>query len=103
PLARWGVGAYLDGLFSQSGFGIVTSATIWLAPYPRAFVMAGYTCAGDARLPALVNALRALKLAGVTTATVPVWNDIKALSLVGQYPWNEAGDKAPLPSELRAR
>ncbi|HLL23351.1 MAG TPA: FAD-binding oxidoreductase, partial [Kofleriaceae bacterium] len=99
PLARWGVGPTLDGLFSQGGLGVVTRATVWLAPYPRNFVMAGYTVEDDARLPALVDALRGLKLAGITTATVPMWNDIKALSLVARYPFDEA--PPPLPAALR--
>lgn len=93
PLARWGVGPALDGMFSQSAFGIVTRATIWLAPYPRTFTMASWT-ADD--LPAVVTALRGLKLAGVTQATVPIWNDIKALSLVMQCP------DPPLTAERRA-
>src|ERR1700679_3809166 len=29
---RWGAGPSLDGLFSQSNFGIVTGMTIWLMP-----------------------------------------------------------------------
>ena len=93
PLARWGVGPALDGLFSQSALGIVTRATIWLAPYPRAFTMASWT-ADD--LPGVVTALRELKLHGVTHATVPIWNDIKALSLVMQCP------DPPLTAERRA-
>jgi 4-cresol dehydrogenase (hydroxylating) len=35
PLHRWGVGPSLDGLFSQSPFGVVTSGTVWLTPMPR--------------------------------------------------------------------
>ncbi|RJQ35263.1 FAD-binding oxidoreductase [Candidatus Parcubacteria bacterium] len=32
---RWGVGPYIDGLFGESGFGIVTRMTISLAPIPE--------------------------------------------------------------------
>jgi 4-cresol dehydrogenase (hydroxylating) flavoprotein subunit len=32
---KWGKGPYLDGLFSQSSFGIVTEATICLQPRPE--------------------------------------------------------------------
>jgi 4-cresol dehydrogenase (hydroxylating) len=35
---KWGIGPYLDGLFSQGNIGIVTAATIALAPLPS------YTC-----------------------------------------------------------
>ena len=34
---KWGVGPYLDGLFSQSSFGIVTKAGVWLMPAPAHF------------------------------------------------------------------
>ena len=34
---RWGAGPSLDGLFSQSNFGIVTEMTIWLMPEPECF------------------------------------------------------------------
>ena len=36
-LHRWGVGPYVDGLFTQSSLGIVTRATIWLLPLPQHF------------------------------------------------------------------
>jgi FAD/FMN-containing dehydrogenase len=34
PGFKWGIGPYLDGLFTQSGFGVVTSVTIALAHTP---------------------------------------------------------------------
>jgi len=34
-LHKWGVGPYLDGLFTQGNFGIVTEMTIALAPKPE--------------------------------------------------------------------
>lgn len=35
---KWGVGPYLDGLFTQSNFGVVTQMTIRLAKKPEKFV-----------------------------------------------------------------
>ena len=37
---KWGVGPYLDGLFTQSGFGIVTRMTIALAQRPAVVAVA---------------------------------------------------------------
>ena len=34
---KWGLGPYIDGLFTQSNLGIVTEATIRLAPIPKHF------------------------------------------------------------------
>ncbi|HVV88707.1 MAG TPA: FAD-binding oxidoreductase [Kofleriaceae bacterium] len=102
PLGRWGVGPSLDGLFSQSGLGVVTRATIWLTPYPRHFELGWFTADDGARLPALVDGLRRLKLAGVVRATTPVWNDCKILPLFGGYPFAETGGATPLPADVRA-
>ncbi len=96
PLASGGVGPSLDGLFVQSDLGVVTRMTVWLTPYPAHFVLAGVTVDDDGALPAVVDALRDLRLAGVTPATTPLWNDLKALSLVTRYPWDEPFDRAAL-------
>ncbi|HEY0961859.1 MAG TPA: FAD-binding oxidoreductase [Pseudomonadales bacterium] len=34
---RWGFGPWVDGLFGQSNFGVVTKMGIWLMPEPEAF------------------------------------------------------------------
>src|ERR1019366_4976386 len=34
---KWGTGPYVEGLFSQSNFGVVTQAGVWLMPEPEAF------------------------------------------------------------------
>lgn len=96
PLATGGVGPSLDGLFAQSDLGVVTRMTVWLAPYPAHFVLVGVTVDDDDELPAVVDSLRELRLAGVTPATTPLWNDVKALSLVTRYPWGEPFDRRAL-------
>ncbi len=35
---RYGFGPYLDGIFSQSNFGVVTKMGIWLLPEPEAYL-----------------------------------------------------------------
>lgn len=101
PLARAGVGPSLDGLFAQSGLGVVTRMTIWLSPYPAWFQAVSFVVEDGARLPAIVDAGRGLRLAQLATATLPIWNDYKALALVAQYPWDDAAGATPLPDELR--
>ncbi|MBT6042230.1 MAG: FAD-binding oxidoreductase [Gammaproteobacteria bacterium] len=34
---RWGYGPWMDGLFAQSNFGVVTKMGFWLSPAPEAF------------------------------------------------------------------
>ncbi len=96
PVGAWGVGPILDGLFSQSSLGIVTRMTIWLQPYPASFQLGWWT--SDEL--GVVDALRELRLTGVVTASTPVWNDIKTLTLHGPYPWDEG---VPLSAAARAR
>ncbi|MDX2090078.1 MAG: FAD-binding oxidoreductase [Kofleriaceae bacterium] len=100
-LATWGLGPSLDGLFSQSGFGVVTRMTVWLTPYPVHVMLAAVTVDDRQRLPPVVDALRTLRLTGVTPATTPLWNDLKALSVRSRYPWDEAGGVTPLPTRVR--
>src|SRR5262249_25986580 len=33
---KWGIGPYIEGLFSQANFGVVTQGGIWLMPEPEA-------------------------------------------------------------------
>lgn len=64
---KWGAGPYLDGLFSQGGFGIVTEASFILAPVCENVTM--FMCSLDgisspensARFDALISTLRKLK------------------------------------------
>src|SRR5947209_4739322 len=61
---RWGVGPVLDGLFSQSNFGIVTRMTMWLMPAPEYFQAYYFRCERDEDLVGLIDALRPLRMNG---------------------------------------
>ena len=39
---KWGVGPYLDGMFTQSNLGIVVRAGVWLMPAPEEFDFAAF-------------------------------------------------------------
>ena len=101
-LYRWGVGAYIDGIFTQSNFGIVTQMTIWLMPAPEYFQAFYFSIKEDSQLPALIDALRPLRLDGTIRSAVHVGNSYKVLSSIRQYPWEEAKDVTPLPPETMA-
>lgn len=102
PIYRWGVGPVLDGLFSQSNFGIVTKMTIWLMPTPEYFQAFYFSIAEDEQLAELIDALRPLRLNGTIKSAVHIGNDYKVLSSIQQYPWQETGGKTPLPPEVMA-
>jgi 4-cresol dehydrogenase (hydroxylating) len=87
PLYRWGVGPALDGLFSQSNFGIVTRMTVWLMPAPEYFQAYYFRCETEDGLVALIDALRPLRLNGTIRSASHIANDYKVLSALRQYPW----------------
>ncbi|MBL0318242.1 MAG: FAD-binding oxidoreductase [Alphaproteobacteria bacterium] len=96
PIHKWGMGPSLDGLFSQSNFGIVTRMTFWLQPKPQHFQTFLYTIKKPSSLKHVVNALRILRLEGTLTATATISNDYRILSMQQQFPWNEAPQQIPL-------
>jgi 4-cresol dehydrogenase (hydroxylating) len=97
---RWGVGPALDGLFSQSNFGIVTRMTLWLMPAPEYFQAYYFACEEPEALPALVDALRPLRLDHTIRGASHIANDYKVLSALEQYPWERAGGLTPLREPL---
>ena len=96
PLHRWGLGASLDGLFSQSNFGVVTRMTIWLMPAPAYFQAFFFRCDEGQDFGAAIEALSQLRLSGTLQSAVHVGNDYKVLGGLGQYPWEETGGETPL-------
>jgi 4-cresol dehydrogenase (hydroxylating) len=55
---KWGLGPYLDGIFSQSSLGIVSEMTIRLAPLPKSFCSFYIKIPSHTKLP---NALDLIK------------------------------------------
>lgn len=97
----YGVGPYLDGLFCQSNFGIVTKMGLWLMPEPEAFNFFYFQIERHEGLAAVIDALRKLRLEGVLTSSVHIGNDLRVISSRERYPWDEAGGETPLPAALR--
>lgn len=104
---KWGVGPYMEGLFSQSNFGVVVRAGVWLLPKPEAFESFTFDLARAEDLPRLVDAMRELALRGVLTSACHLINDIVALAVLAQYPPGAVERYSRLPdavlAEMRAR
>lgn len=100
---RYGVGPFLDGIFCQSNFGIVTRIGLWLMPEPEAFCFFYALVDRPEDLGRLVDALRPLRMAGMLPSAVHIGNDLRMFSGKGHYPWKEAGGRTPLPEDLRAQ
>lgn len=102
-VGRWGVGPWLDGLFSQSSLGIVTRMSVWLMPAPEAFQAFFFSCRDAAGLPAIIDSLRPLRLNGTLRSVSHIGNDYKVVSAAGQYPWAEMQQETPLGREAMTR
>lgn len=101
-LHRHGVGPSLDGLFTQSPFGVVTSMTVWLSPMPASVQSLRVEVHDDARLPALVDALRRLRLEGTLRGSLALWRDARVLSAITHHPRaGSFGVEALTDDELR--
>lgn len=101
PLSRWGLGPSLDGLFSQSGLGVVTRMTLWLTPYPEYLQTFTYQAAHGTALGPLVDSLRELRQRGVLRGNFTLFNDLRMLSIKQRFPWRLADGRAPLNEEQR--
>lgn len=103
PSYRWGLGPHLDGLFSQSNLGVVTRMTIWLMPAPESFEAFFFRSEDPTGLPALIDALAALRLRDILRSSIHIANDYKVLNGLQQYPWQETGGQTPLTPALMAQ
>jgi 4-cresol dehydrogenase (hydroxylating) len=63
---KMGYGPIIDGIFSQSNFGIVTKMGFWLMPEPEAFLQASVYAPRFDDLHALVDTMKYLENLGIT-------------------------------------
>lgn len=100
---KWGVGAYIDGLFTQSNFGIVTKMTLWLMPKPEHFEAFFVSISDPEKFGDLIDAIQPLKLKGVLKSSAHIGNDHKAIQALSFYPWELTNGQTPLPDSVKAQ
>jgi 4-cresol dehydrogenase (hydroxylating) len=98
---RYGIGPFLDGLFTQSNFGVVTQMGVWLMPEPEDFSAFFLSTPNEAALADLVDRLAPLRMQGLLQSTIHIGNDLRIISGRTRYPFERTGGKTPLPPELR--
>ena len=90
-LFKWGLGPYLDGLFSQGNFGVVVNITIALAPVPETVTAFFFSTKDDAKLEALVPTVRAvLRALGGSVVAINLLNSQRMLSMMTPFPEDKA-------------
>lgn len=97
----YGTGPMVDGLFSQSSFGIVTAMGVWVMPRPKAFSAFFFMAEGEADVADIVERLRPLRMMGLLQSAIHVANDIRTFSARTRYPWHQTGGLTPLSMEVR--
>jgi 4-cresol dehydrogenase (hydroxylating) len=98
---KWKVGPYLDGLFAQSNFGIVTRMTIALASRPeriQAFLF-GVKHATDLERAALA-VQQILRSLGGVVGSINLMNTRRLLSMSADYPRERVGADGILPAAV---
>lgn len=83
-LYKWGVGPYVEGLFSQSNYGIVTQAGIWLMRKPQDYTIFSLNISDDNALARCMDTVRELMLSGVIPETGRFSNSVAILTLITQ-------------------
>ena len=86
---KWGFGPYIDGLFSQGAFGIVTEVTLSLSRQPE-IVEAFYFWVDDkATLEStFISIQEILRTLGDITGSINLLNSLRLLSMSVPYPTN---------------
>jgi 4-cresol dehydrogenase (hydroxylating) len=100
---KWGVGPYLDGLFTQSNYGIVTKMGVWLTPEPERFEACYFMCNTDEQLGPVIHALRRLLSTGVFQGPINLLHRNRVLIMLDRYPWTEMNGRTPLDESVAAR
>lgn len=78
-LQRYTLGPSLDGLFSQSNFGIVTRLTLLLRPMPKFITLYEFKLSQQENLPFFINQLRRLIEDECISPGFSLFNDMRAL------------------------
>src|ERR1700723_1572665 len=79
---KYGFGPYMDGIFTQSNYGVVTKMGFWLFPQPEAYLSGNVMVSKHDDLFALVEVFANLLNSGTVQATTTVVSPLA----YGRYP-----------------
>ena len=98
-VSNYGYGPMIDGIFTQSNYGIVTRMGRWLMPTPEAFMGCEVNCKFDEGLEALITALRPFKLDNTIPNPMVVSNTVIIASFMSvRSQWYEG--EGPIPEAV---
>lgn len=67
---HYGFGPYIDGVFSQSNFGIVIKMGFWLAPKPERWTSFAVMSSRSEDLHAIVDAIQLMRTQGLAFSSI---------------------------------
>lgn len=101
---KWGIGPYLDGLFAQGNFAVVTRMTITLARQPERTEAVFFGIQQDAGLmPAVAAVQQVLRSLGGVAGSINLMNSRRVLAMMVPYPQAESGASGTLPADFVAK
>jgi FAD/FMN-containing dehydrogenase len=100
---KTGFGPWVDGIFSQSNFGVVTKMGFWLMPEPDAYLSGTvYVSRHDDLIP-LVEILNYLENTRVVNGMPDLGSPLLHIPMISEIAtWNEGGGPPPPEPELAA-
>ena len=100
-----GFGPWIDGMFSQSNFGIVTKMGFWLMPEPEAYLSGTVLAPRRDDLHALVRILNRLENGGVTNGMPDLASPLLGIQSIEEYAksMEDTPQEAPDPQLLALR
>jgi 4-cresol dehydrogenase (hydroxylating) len=101
-LYPYGIGPYLDGIFTQSNLGIVTKLGLWLVPIPESFCPYIVLFDEDKDLLEALPQLQKLRLDRILQSVPHIGNDLRALASDAPFPRDRLPGHARLTPEVRA-
>ncbi len=82
---RYNFGPYLDGIFSQSNFGIVTKMGFWLMPEPETFRSIVVSVPHYLDLAPILKLANHLEMSAIVQGETPVMSPVMAPGLKGRW------------------
>jgi 4-cresol dehydrogenase (hydroxylating) len=100
-VTKYSFGPVLDGLFSQSNYGIVTRAGMWLMRRPAHIRMFFFVFPDDDDVAEIIDRIRALKMANAVPTMIRATNDLYLLSSQTRHPRWQTSPCSPVSDAER--
>ncbi len=101
PVFKWGIGPYIDGLFSQSNMGIVVRATFTLAPRPHSIEMFMAYVSSDRDLESIVETTREImQKLGSIVSFANIQSPHRTFARLSAYPFAHAQASEIVPDSV---